>query len=401
MNLLKDKDVFKSGETKKLTIDNDTKVYDVYKIKIDKLYYNDQNDRIATWISEYKQNNNIEKIDTSNKEEYNNIIHNFITKSNENALKKTQNNIQAIGQEEPGVVLVDGRIVDGNRRFTCLRNIQATSKKTQYFHAVILDKDIVDDAKEIKMLELHLQHGKDKPVDYNPIDRLVGIYNDIVKNKLLTEEEYADVLDCKLGDILKEVRIAKLMAEFLEFIDSPEKFHIARDLDLNGPLVELESILKKVKDDYKKEDIKSISFANLIMKTDGDMTRYIRKMGGIIKNKRYSDEYVEEQLDLAGEVCDIISEYDNIDEKVINEKIRVNEDLKEKFEDSTEKWKVKSDSNETKKRPKQKIEKAKNELEGIDTNVFKKLDKVKKEEIRELLDLIGDIVEEIRGRLDV
>lgn len=88
MNLLKDKDVFKSGETKKLTIDNDTKVYDVYKIKIDKLYYNDQNDRIATWISEYKQNNNIEKIDTSNKEEYNNIIHNFITKSNENALKK-------------------------------------------------------------------------------------------------------------------------------------------------------------------------------------------------------------------------------------------------------------------------------------------------------------------------
>ena len=56
MNLLVDgleeKTVFKTELTKQLSIDNHTEVYPVYKIRLDKLYYNDQNDRIATWISQ-------------------------------------------------------------------------------------------------------------------------------------------------------------------------------------------------------------------------------------------------------------------------------------------------------------------------------------------------------------
>ena len=55
----------------------------------EKLYYNDQNDRIATWISQYKADNKISSIDMKNKEEYNNIIHQFITESNPKALSKT------------------------------------------------------------------------------------------------------------------------------------------------------------------------------------------------------------------------------------------------------------------------------------------------------------------------
>lgn len=76
MNLLVDgleeKTVFKTELTKQLSIDNHTEVYPVYKIRLDKLYYNDQNDRIATWISQYKADNKINSIDMKNKEEYNN-----------------------------------------------------------------------------------------------------------------------------------------------------------------------------------------------------------------------------------------------------------------------------------------------------------------------------------------
>lgn len=67
MNLLVDgleeKTVFKTELTKQLSIDNHTEVYPVYKIRLDKLYYNDQNDRIATWISQYKADNKINSID--------------------------------------------------------------------------------------------------------------------------------------------------------------------------------------------------------------------------------------------------------------------------------------------------------------------------------------------------
>ena len=58
MNLLKDgitqQAVVKTAQTRKLTVDGLTKAYPVYKVRLDWLFYNDQNDRIATWISQYK-----------------------------------------------------------------------------------------------------------------------------------------------------------------------------------------------------------------------------------------------------------------------------------------------------------------------------------------------------------
>ena len=195
MNLLEnglvEKSIFKTENKKRLVIGNIAEDYPIYKIRLDKLFYNDQNDRISTWISEYKMKNNIDKIDYSDKESYNKIIHEFITKSNYDAMKKTQQNIEAIGQIEAGVVLTDGRIIDGNRRFTCLRNIQEKRQEEQYFEAVILDYSIEHNEKQIKMLELMLQHGVDEKVGYSPIERLVGIYHDIVETNLLTISEYA------------------------------------------------------------------------------------------------------------------------------------------------------------------------------------------------------------------
>ena len=125
MNLLKEglenKAVIKTTLTRKLTIDGHTQAYHVYKVKLDWLFYNDQNDRIATWISQYKAQNGGKAPDISDKAAYNDIIEDFIVESNSDAIKKTQTNIEMVDQREPGVVLADGRIVDGNRRFTCLR----------------------------------------------------------------------------------------------------------------------------------------------------------------------------------------------------------------------------------------------------------------------------------------
>lgn len=45
--------VLPTGISRKLTLDGETKVYPVYQVRLDCLYYNDQNDRIASWISQY------------------------------------------------------------------------------------------------------------------------------------------------------------------------------------------------------------------------------------------------------------------------------------------------------------------------------------------------------------
>ena len=150
----------KTEETKKLTIDGLTEIHPVYKIRISELYYNDQNDRIATWISKYKADNNVSSIDNSETESYNDIIAEFIKKSDENAFKKTMNNIKAIGQQEPIIILNDGRVIDGNRRFTCIRELANHDEKFNYIEGVLIDKDIEESKKEIKLLELYLQQDR-------------------------------------------------------------------------------------------------------------------------------------------------------------------------------------------------------------------------------------------------
>ena len=86
--------------------------------------YNDQNDRIATWITRYESENGKDALSGLNTEIYNRIIETFIVESNSEAISKTRKTISLVGQREPGVTLADGRIVDVNRRFTCLRMIQ-------------------------------------------------------------------------------------------------------------------------------------------------------------------------------------------------------------------------------------------------------------------------------------
>lgn len=398
---IKNKIVLPTDLTKKLSIDNHTQVYPVYKIRLDALYYNDQNDRIATWISQYKAENEIDHFDLGDKEQYNHIIQSFITESNPDGLKKTQNNIELIGQQESGVVLADGRIIDGNRRFTCLCNLEQKTEKTQYFDAVILEHDIAHNAKQIKMLELFLQHGVDKPVDYNPIERLVGIYNDIVESKLLTVKEYAHSVNQTETDIQREVEKAKLMVEYLEFINAPKQFYLARTMNLNDPLKELYTILRQCKDEDKREDLKNVVFANFLTQPYGDMTRYIRKIKKVASNPRLLDDYLTEQLGLAEKVCDIIEQHPVTTQKIINEEIRTQSEIQDQFAHSTDKWVSKADGDASRNRPAQQAEKAYEMLDTIDTNIFKKLSDAQKDDVRNKLDLIQEILDVIRGELDV
>ncbi len=404
MNLLKDgleeKSVIANDTNKRLVIDNISKDYPVYKIRLDKLYYNDQNDRIATWMAQYKVENDIDSVDVSDQDNYNNIIHEFITESNKEAIKKTQLNIKMVGQQESGVVLMDGRIIDGNRRFTCLRNIEKETGKTQYFEAVVLDHSIKTNAKQIKMLELMLQHGVDEKVGYNPIDRLVGIYTDIIDTKLLTVKEYADSVNMSESDIQLEVEKANLMIEFLDFINAPKQFHIARHFNIVDPLKELHMMLKKVKDEEKKEDLKNAVFAQFLMQPFGDTTRYTRKIKKIASSNRFLEEFLDEQMEIVERVCEELEQHPKVSNKEINI-IRSNEKIKSDFLHSTEKFVNKVDGDTTRNQPIKQTEKAFDSLDLIDTKILKKLSEEQRSEIREKLDMIDQMVLTIRRELDV
>lgn len=391
--------VIPTDYTRKLTIDGMTKSYQVYQIRLDELYYNDQNDRIATWVNKYKEENKIEDFDVFNSN-YNQTIENFIFESNPKAIEKTKKNIELVGQREAGVVLNDGRIIDGNRRYTCLRKIHEVNPNTNHFEAVILDRDIRENKKEIKLLELSIQHGEEGKIDYNPIDRLVGLYNDVIKNELITIDEYQKTVNETKTSINKKIEQANLMVEFLEFIDAPEKFYIARDLELDGPLGEIPAILNKVRTEEEKEDLKLIIFSNLLMKPKGDITRFIRKIKTIVDSEYVSD-FVEEQLIFTEETAEKILEFEDINSKVINNEFRNDENLQNKMVQSLEKYEIKTKKDLTRMKPVQDMQKIHVTLESMDTNMIAKLSieeqeelnqaiKACKEELDKLLEMLGE-----------
>ena len=402
MNLLKEgierQAVQRTAMTRKLTVDGITKAYPVYKVRLDWLFYNDQNDRIATWISQFKSNNGGQAPDITDRVAYNDIIEKFIVESNPDAIKKTKNNIEMVDQREPGVVLADGRIIDGNRRFTCLRMLSENNDRFNYFETVILDRNIENSAKQIKMLELSIQHGEESKVDYNPIDRLVGIYTDVVETKLLSVEEYARSTNESVAEVKRRIEVAHLMVEFLEFINAPKQFYIARDLQIYFPLEETVKLMKKCAIDDEREDLKISLFNNILMQPAGDMTRFVRNIKAIIGSE-YQEEFLEEQKEIAAKVIEDLPETGRVSTAFIRDEIRAKDETRQELERSMDKTLTKVKKNETRNRPIQLAEKATTFLESIDTNILLKMNDSELRRFEKQIDKLERIISELKGQM--
>ena len=301
--LIKNGNIEKTTLTKRLTIGSETKDYPVYKFPLEYLYYNDQNGRINTVYHQYISNHG-KLTPEIGESKYNEIFEKFIFESKKQALKDTQVSISEKGQQEPGVILSDGRVIDGNRRFTALRRIQRDTNIKQYFEAVILSFDIKNklDEKKIKELELDLQLGRQERVSYDPIDRIFDVYNTIEVQKLMTPEEYKKASGAgNTKGINKDLRLADLIIKFLSIVapnENPiDKFYLARELKLDGPLEDIERTINKLKKD--KETITQNVLTILAVQIaksevgDRDITRKIRDVKyNILDNPEMKEHFI-------------------------------------------------------------------------------------------------------------
>ena len=301
--LIKNGNIEKTTLTKRLTIGSETKDYPVYKFPLEYLYYNDQNGRINTVYHQYISNHG-KLTPEIGESKYNEIFEKFIFESKKQALKDTQVSISEKGQQEPGVILSDGRVIDGNRRFTALRRIQRDTNIKQYFEAVILSFDIKNklDEKKIKELELDLQLGRQERVSYDPIDRIFDVYNTIEVQKLMTREEYKKASGAgNTKRINRDLRLADLIIKFLSIVapnENPiDKFYLARELKLDGPLEDIERTINKLKKD--KETITQNVLTILAVQIaksevgDRDITRKIRDVKyNILDNPEMKEHFI-------------------------------------------------------------------------------------------------------------
>ena len=386
--------VFPTDLTRKLTIDGKTDIHSVYRVKLDRLYYNDMNDRIATWINKYESENG--KLDHEDRQTYNNIIQEFIMDSNPDAMAATLKNIEIAGQREAGVVLPDGRIIDGNRRYTCLRKLAEQGKKNfEFFETVILDGNYSPSDKRIKTLELNIQLGTEKPVDYDPIDRMYAVYRDVVKNKMFTVKEYS--IETNMPEVKVKELIAKatLMVEFLDFIEAPEQYYLAREMKLDGPLQEAVGALKKCKDDDQRNRMKTAIFSNLAAQPTPDMTRHIRKFKKIASSPDV-EEFLEKQEEIAVEILEVLSEsQDSVRDGI--KAVRADEKVKTALSRSTSSAAEKADRDTARDIPIKNTSDAIRLLEGIDQQMVTLMSEDRKKALLGLLDDLEESMRVIRG----
>lgn len=388
--------VLPTGRKEKHSIDDVTRDFDIYRIRCDLLSYNDQNDRIATWVSEYNSAQDADVL-ALGRSEYNDVIENFIVESNREALRKTEKSIALRGQLRPGIVLNDGRVIDGNRRLTCIRRIARAKSETGWFEAAILDDATGSDTKRIKLLELAIQIGEEEKVTYDPVDRLVGVYRDVVKSHLITPAEYGNATGMTEAEVRKLVDRAQYMEEFLKFCQAPEQYHLARALKVDGPLSEFGRVLKKYDSRLDKQLVKRLMFANMVVQPEGDITRYVRDFGDVAGTDVEGEFKASEQQAMS-ELIEKMGPHALTPEKV--SELRSDTDLVGRFRRAGDRARESVRRSKVMDTPAKKSADCLSELEKILPNMLDVLVPDELENVRRNLMAVVDKAKELIGEID-
>lgn len=341
IRLAKEGKLEKTGAKPKLPIKVDgvsSEILDVYRIPLEYLYYNDKNGRIATGVSQYEG----ELHPTSDLEDprYNNFVAKLIEQDNTGALKRTEKSIENSGQQVYGYVLDDGRIVDGNRRFTSLCDIHQSTGKTVYFEAVVLpfSYNNTTERVKIKKLELAIQMGVEERQNYDPVDLAVDIYQTTGgDNPIMTQADYAADSHMRPTEVKKYYDGAVYMKKFLEFIGAPENnFNIIKESKVWSLFYEMgKTLAKNFGDDpesqVRKNETMNSYFGVILYQihvgVSGNTARtHIREYGKNVVNSVDNEDFNDD-------VADII---DDLSESLQDNEIHTTADLMQTLTDENE-----------------------------------------------------------------
>ncbi len=355
-------------ETKKIPLGNTNLDYEIYKIPLEKLKYNSSNGRIFMEMARLKAVGevDIKELEQTDVEQFNNEIENLIWESSPDKNEITLDDIKKYTQLESGVVLDDGTVIDGNRRFTCLRRLHVLfpeNDEFKYLKAAIIFRDgNAITPKDIKRYELKVQYGKDEKVSYKAVNFAMSLYQEI-KTGTFTIQEIADNVNKKAGEITKIVQTCELVEDFLEYLQRPGQLYVAEELNIYWPLEPLAAYLNGP-DGAKLSEVDKIKrkhlFYDYIMKIDIALpTQEFRD--NLIK-KIFKDEFLWKELS---------DEYESQEGEIVNSELVQSKETPEEFVQHVKNFKKNSETskkiqrkyrNKVEKKNMQKLENAPVEL---------------------------------------
>jgi len=296
----------RTSKTKTIVLKNKSQEFEVFKIPMDILVYNPTNGRMFMEAKRFEneEHTNLLNLKDEDPTKYNDEVENLIWSTNEERNNATKRDIEKFTQIEPGVVLDDGTVIDGNRRFTCLRRLHREhpdDERFKYFLAAIIKVDGKSITRQLlKEYELRVQFGADEKVGYNVINKNMSIYWLIEKEKD-SGFDYTSIAELlgngtTAGDVSKICKTCQLVDEFLDYIGKPGEYQIAEDLKIYWPLEPLVTYFMndgKNLTELEKQERKHLFFDYLLTLDVALITQNLRD--GLIK-KVFKDNAATKKL---------------------------------------------------------------------------------------------------------
>lgn len=210
------KDIWYKGETQNLPI---------YGIDPRYLIYNIHNGRLETEVMTWRAEEKSAPEDAYD-EKVHKKVEDFLWNTNIYRNQRTKDDIELKGQLEPGIVTVDGVIVDGNRRAMLLSKINR-----HVFKAVVL-KDVYDEnVEDIVRLETMYQLGQDTKLDYGPLEKYLHAKR-LVRELDIDPQEVAVLMGgTSKTEVERLLRIMDLMDSYLAHIGCEGLYNMLKERD--------------------------------------------------------------------------------------------------------------------------------------------------------------------------
>lgn len=421
LKIIHDEKNIEQGYGVRVKIQGEMKALPAYKIPLDCLIYNRYNGRIASRVKTFEKEYrdlNPEEIEDAKQ------IEQFLWESDEKKNEATMEDL-LLGQNVAGVITLDGKIADGNRRVCLLNRILDDAEKNpkkyekvdiskcKYFIAAVVEKDLSDP--ELLELELSVQLAEEK-VGYNAIEKYLKC--DQLKGAGFSDEAIKTMMRYdSINDVKKDYDMKRLMDEFLEYIgysgiytrldevEDPflglystikkvDAGKIGKDFDWNPDELDLND-LKIASFNYIRADLENInteksyryitgSNKDAFFKTEKAWKTYIETTKGVIDNSREEEKSFDDlrKENPGSKIEDLMSSRD----KQWTEKIA--DKVKEGFGKSKSIVEAKVDND----KPVKLLSEAKYKIEGINPNTEAFYSK----EVTNLLKELGSMIWELK-----
>jgi len=228
----------------KLFYRGDTKPHKVSTIDLDYLIYNRHNGRLEAEMITWEQENVVSPDDYD--DDLHEKIEELLWDSAPQKNKQTLSDLNDKGQQRPGIVSLDGVIIDGNRRAMLLRRLEKKTGQKQYFDAIILPDAYADNQTEIVRLETQYQLGEDAKVDYGPLQKYLHVRR--LVDLGIPVEQIDKLMNERPGNAKRLLDIMALMDDYLEHIGCPRLYTMLKDSDgtKEGMFVDLHNDLNRI-----------------------------------------------------------------------------------------------------------------------------------------------------------